>query len=54
MSAHILLNVLNELRKRDQMRGLPSNLSLFRNEYYKINNTRVHLSHEIKNHTFFA
>ena len=24
MSAHILLNLLNELRKRDKMRGLPS------------------------------
>ena len=29
MSAHILLNLLNELGKRDKMRGLPSNLSLF-------------------------
>ena len=24
MSAHVLLNLLNELRKRDKMRGLPS------------------------------
>ena len=31
MSAHVLLNLLNELRKRDKMRGLPSILSLFRN-----------------------
>ena len=29
MSAHVLLNLLNELGKRDQMRGLPSILSLF-------------------------
>ena len=29
MSAHVLLNFLNELGKRDKMRGLPSNLSLF-------------------------
>ena len=29
MSAHVLLN---ELGKRDKMRGLPSILSLFRNE----------------------
>ena len=29
MSAHVLLNLLNELRKRDKMRGLPSILSLF-------------------------
>ena len=31
MSAYILLNTLKGLRKRDQMRGLPSILSLFRN-----------------------
>ena len=29
MSAHVLLNLLNELRKRDKMRGLLSILSLF-------------------------
>ena len=39
MSAHVLLNVLNKLRKRDKMRGLPSILSLFRNELNKFNNT---------------
>ena len=33
MSAHVLLILLNELRKRDKMRGLPSILSLFRNEF---------------------
>ena len=27
MSAHVLLTLLNELRKRDKMRGLPSILS---------------------------
>ena len=27
MSAHVLLNLLNELRKRDNMQGLPSILS---------------------------
>ena len=31
MSAHVLLNLLNELGKRDKMQGLPSILSLFRN-----------------------
>ena len=36
MSAHVLLNLLNELGKRDKMRGLPSILSLFRNESYDI------------------
>ena len=39
MSAHVLLNLLNELGKRDKMRGLPSILSLFRNEFNKFNNT---------------
>ena len=29
MSAHVLLNSLNELRRRDNMQGLPSILSLF-------------------------
>ena len=28
MSAHVLLNLLNELGKRDKMQGLPSILSL--------------------------
>ena len=41
MSAHDLLNLLNELGKRDKMRGLPSILSLFRNEFNKFNNTRA-------------
>ena len=39
MSAHVLLNFLNKLKKRDKMRGLPSILSLFRNEFNKFNNT---------------
>ena len=39
MSAHVLLNLLNELRKRDKMRGSPSILSLLRNECNKFNNT---------------
>ena len=41
MIAHALLNLLNELRKRDKMRVLPSILSLFRNEFNKFNNTRA-------------
>ena len=39
MSAQVLLNLLNKLRKRDKMRGLPSILSLFHNEFKKLNNT---------------
>ena len=41
MSVHGLLNLLNELGKRDKMRGLLSILSLFRNEFNKFNNTRA-------------
>ena len=36
MSAHILLNLLNELEKRDKMRGLLSILSLFGNKFKKL------------------
>ena len=39
MSAHVLLNLLNKLGKRDKMRGFPSILSLFCNEFNKFNNT---------------
>ena len=41
MSAHVLLNLLNELGKRDQTRGFQSILSLFRNKFNKFNNTRT-------------
>ena len=41
MSAHPLLNLLNELRKRDKMRGSQSILSLFRNKFNNFNNTRA-------------
>ena len=41
MSAHVLLNLLNKLGKRDKMRGLPSILSQFRNEFNKFNDTRA-------------
>ena len=41
MSAHVLLNLLNQLGKRDTMRGLLSILSLFCNEFDKFNNKRA-------------
>ena len=47
MSAHVLLNLLNELGKSDKMRGLPSILFLFRNEFNKFNNTRARMSDSI-------
>ena len=57
MSAHVLLNLLNELGKRDKMRGLPSILSLFRNEFNKFTNTRArmldsiyHMTNTLKSH----
>ena len=40
---NVLLNLLNELGKRDKMRGLPCILSLFRNESNKFNNTRARM-----------
>ena len=43
MSAHVLLNLLNELGKIDKMRGLPSILSLFCNEFNKFNKTRARM-----------
>ena len=53
MSARALLKLLNELKKSDKRRGLPSILSLFRNEYNllklfrndfnKFNNTRAQM-----------
>ena len=43
MSAHVLLNLLNELRKKGKMRGLLNILSLFRNEFNKFNNTRARM-----------
>ena len=39
MSAHVLSISLNELRKRDKMRGWLSIVSVFRNEFNKFNNT---------------
>ena len=35
MSAHVLLNLFNELGERNKIRGLSSILSLFRNEFNK-------------------
>ena len=43
ISAHVSLKLLNELGKRDKIRGLPSILSLFRNELNKFNNTRARM-----------
>ena len=57
MSAHVLLNLLNELGKRDKMRGLLSILSLFLQRVFKFNNTRArmldsiyHMKNTLKSH----
>ena len=47
MSAQVLLNLLNELRKRDKMRGLSSILSLFCNEFNAFNNTGARMFNSI-------
>ena len=43
MSAHVLLNLLNEFGKRDKMRGLLGILSLFCDELNKFNKTRARM-----------
>ena len=43
MSAHVLLNLLNKLRKSNAMRGLPSILSLFCNIFNTFSNTRAQM-----------
>ena len=43
MSAHVSLNLLNKLGKIDKIRGLPSILYLFRNEFNKFKNTRARM-----------
>ena len=43
MSVHVLLNLLNKLRKGDKMRRLSSILSLFRNEFNKFNNPEARM-----------
>ena len=53
MSAHvllILLILLLKFGKRDKMLGLPSILSLFRNEFNKFNNTNTFFLSYDKSH----
>ena len=60
MSVHALLNLLNQLRKRDKMQGLTSILSLFWNMFKKFNNTGAQMFDSayhrtlklLKHHTF--
>ena len=57
MSAHVLLNLLKELGKKEKMGSLPSILSLFPNEFNKFNNTTAqmldsiyHMTNTLKSH----
>ena len=57
MSAPVLLNLLNSLRKRDKMLGKPRILSLFPNLFNKFNNTGArmldsiyHMTNTLKSH----
>ena len=57
LSYHLFISLLYSLRKRDKMLGKPCILSLFRNEYNKLNNTRArmldsiyHMTNTLKSH----
>ena len=50
MSALVLLNLLNELRKRDKMQGLPSIFSFIRNEFNIFSNTEAQMLYSILNY----
>ena len=43
MSVHVLLNLLKELGKRDQIQGLTRIVSPLRNEHNKFNDTGAQL-----------
>ena len=53
MSAAVLLNLLSKLMKRDKMRGLPSILSCFRNEFNTFNNTGARILDSIYHMTLY-
>ena len=48
MSAHVLLNLLNELGKKIKCEACLAFYLFFRNEFNKFNNTRAYLSYDIK------
>ena len=50
MSAHVLLNLLNELEKRKKMQACRAFYHFFRNEFDKFNNTGARMLGSI-NHT---
>ena len=52
MSALFLMTLLNELMQIDKVGGLPSILSLFRNEFNRFNNTGARMLDSIYQMTF--
>ena len=52
MSTHVLLNLLKRVWERDQMRGLPSILSHFRNKFKIFNNTEARMLDSLYHMTF--
>ena len=47
MSAHVLLNLLNELGKKIRCNSLPSILSVFLNKFNKFNNTGARMQDSV-------
>ena len=47
MSAHVLLNLLNELVEKIRCEAVPSILSVFPNRFNKFNNTGVRMQDSI-------
>ena len=47
MSAHVLLNLLNELGEKIRCKALPSILSVFPNEFNKFNDTGAQVQDSI-------
>ena len=47
MSAHVLLNLLNELGKKVRCEALPSILPIFPNEFNKFDNTVARMQDSI-------
>ena len=43
MTAHVLLNLLNKLRKGDKIRGLPSIAPFCRNEFNRFKKSRARM-----------
>ena len=44
MSAHVLINLFNELRISHTLQSSPSNVPLFPNEFSKLDNTIYHMT----------